>query len=168
MSSIAYVLELVAAVAVGLGMFRYARTVGMPFFATWRGLLDAWDYLSAGIALVGLVGIVVEVVRRRSPERWGLGRWTWAIAGLYIVAIHVLGVAKGVRDSMFYLGMPWIYFYGLRQAWPYLGPALVSAWLAARMARLPRDRKPDAREWAGRVYGALVVVISIVRLVTMG
>ena len=166
MSSIAYVLELVASVAVGLGMLRYARTVGMPFdFATRRGLLDAWDYLSAGIALVGIVGIVVEVTRRRSPERWGLGRWTWAIAGLYIVAIHVLGVAKGLREGMFYFGLPWIYFYGLRDASPYLGPALVSAWLAARMARLPRDPTPDAREWAGRVYGGLVVVTSVLRIV---
>jgi hypothetical protein len=166
MISIAYVLELVAAVAVGLGMLRYARLVGMPFdLATRRGVLDAWSYLAAGLALVGLVGTAVEVARRRSPERWGLGRWTWAIAGLYTVVIHGLGVAKGIRDAMFYLGLPWIYFYGLLWAWPYLGPALVSAWLTARMARLPRDPKPDAREWTGRIYGLLVVVASVVRLV---
>jgi hypothetical protein len=167
MSSIAYVLELVAAVAVGLGMVQYARSVGSPFdLATRWGLSEAWVYLSSGIALVGLVGLVVEVARRRSPERWGLGRWTWAIAGLYVVAIHLAGVAKGVREGMFYLGFPWIYFYGLRPAWPYLGVGLVSTWLAARMARLPRDPKPDAREWAGRVYGVLVVVTSVLRLVT--
>ena len=161
MISIAYLLELVAAVAAGLGLYRYAGTVGMPFdLATRRGLLDAWTYLAAGIALVGLVGIVAEAARRRSPDRWGLGRWTWAIAGLYTVAIHAAGIAKGLREGMFYLGLPWIYFYGLREAWTYLGPALVSAWVAARMARLPRGVAPDAREWAGRVYGILVVAAS--------
>jgi hypothetical protein len=166
MISIAYILELVAAVAVGLGLYRYADAVGMPFdWATRRGVLAGWTYLSTGIALVGLVGVAVEAARRRSPELWGMGRWTWAIAGIYAVAVHGVGGAKGIREHMFYLGMPWVYFYGLPDAWPYLGPALASAWLAARMARLPRDPKPDAREWAGRVYGTLVVVTSVIRLV---
>ncbi len=166
MSSIGYVLELVAGVAVGLGMFRYAQQVGFPFdLTTWWGLGEAWVYLSSGMALVALAGIGVELARRRSPERWGLGRWAWAIAGLYVVAVHLAGVAKGVREGMFYVGMPWIYFYGLRPAWEYLGVALISAWLAGRMARLPRDPRPDAREWTGRIYGVLVAVSSIVRLV---
>jgi hypothetical protein len=167
MISIAYVLELVAAVAVGLGMYRYAETVGMPFdLTTGLGLSRAWIYVSAGIALVGLVGLVVEVARRRAPERWGLGRWTWAVVGVSIVAVHLVGMVKGVREGMFYLGFPWIYFYGIQPAWSYLGLALVSVWIATRMARLPRDPKPDAREWAGRVYGGLVTVTSVIYLVT--
>ena len=150
MISIAYILELVAAVAAGLGLVRYAATVGMPFdLSTRRGWLAAWDYLSTGIALVGLLGMLAESARRRSPERWGFGRWTWAIAGLYAVAIHGVGVAKGLREAMFYLGLPWIYFYGLREAWPYLGPG-APVGLAHREAGAAPSRRRPRRPRVGR------------------
>ena len=166
--SIAYGLELVLAVAAGLGLVRYAeRVAGMPLDLTSRlGLLNAEVYASAGVALVGLAGLLVERARRRSPAHWGLGRWSWAVAGLYAAWVHLVGFEGAAFRGYNQLGLIWVYFYGLREARPSLVPMLLSVWLTARFARLPRDPAPDAREWAGRAFGGFVVVVTAIRLAT--
>src|SRR5947208_3528768 len=38
-----------------------------------------------GVALVGGPGVALEAARRRAPATWGWGRWSWSVAGLYLI-----------------------------------------------------------------------------------
>jgi hypothetical protein len=114
---------------------------------------------------MGSLGLFVERIRKRSPPVWGLGRWTWSLMipiflfpfledsvsellfGKGVKALLVLpNVQKTLAIESLYNRFPSTYL-----------TVLFACLIATRIAGLPRDPAPDAREWAGRAYGLLLV-----------
>ena len=164
--TIAYLAELVLAVAAGFGLLHVEeRVLGVPnAFNYLGGVLHAQFYVVTGMSLVGLAGLVIEVALRRSPAHWGLGRWTWAIAGLFAVS-HLLGQLPNLVTH-YRAGFRWQTIWSLFFSGPVgqsLALVLISVWITTCLARLPRDPAPDAREWAGRALGAAVLLSFCLR-----
>ena len=167
---IGYAMELVLNIAVGLLVVRIGTQVvevaaptNVAEFVS-RALTLIGAYFLSGFALVGALGLVVEAARRRSPEHWGLGRWSWVFAGLFVLAcnadrlINFILPSNFPHDKILYLVEGW------GDSWHLIGPMLGGLWVITRMARLPRDPAPDAREWAGRVLGISLVVFSVIAM----
>jgi hypothetical protein len=162
-------IELVVAFAGALAM----RNVGnlVPSLAKAGYLegrrLDDWNFVHifggffCGLGLMGSLGLYVERVRKRSPPVWGLGRWTWSLMIpilLFPAFQHSVGVLlyrEGVKELR---GMiPFLIEESFRD-YPRMQLAVLFAFvIASRVAGLPRDPAPDAREWAGRAYAFLLV-----------
>lgn len=111
-----------------------------------------------GIGLVAGLGMAVEKLRGRSPERWGIGRWTFAIACLYTLLFVTCDtlVDMPTRPTLFSLAMSGT------EVWPDLAPFLISLWITSRFAGRPQPAAPDVREWYGRIYAILILLQNAV------
>ena len=104
-----YVLELVATAAVCFAVVRSqmtSRNVGLNFIPVGDSgyiRLNGGAILT-GLALAGGVGLAVETSRGRRPSSWGLGRWIWSIAGVYVIfsvasQLAALTINRLVREN---------------------------------------------------------------------
>jgi hypothetical protein len=172
--SIAYLMELVAALAVGLGFSVVNDGIRME-----RGLNEnparirdfAFD-LFLGVASAELIGLAVERSRGRGPAVWGFGRWVWALFGVAALLEFGKGLAyAALADAVDRRVMPRlseVYHNAVMTPW-WLVAGLawipVAFWVTARLARLPGDPNPDAREWAGRVFGVTLPAVKVILMV---
>jgi hypothetical protein len=113
-----------------------------------------------GVSLVAGLGLAVEVLRGRSLKPWGIGRWAWAISCLYSIAF----LTRDIRLSIPTGPDPFSLAMSGRGAWEDLGPFLISLWITARFVGLPRDTRPDAREWCGRAFGLVILLQNAVEV----
>jgi len=170
---IKYALELVLAIAVGLGFLRY-RTTGEDYTECYRTRFmrfqDGADSILAGVALVEGLAVLIERVRGKSPSPWGPGRWVWCLAATYLA----LGMLDLVRDNV---AAGLTRTYSSDPLWsdvlecvrgkygqfliPSFGWFLLALFLTSMAARRENSAAPDGREWYGRAYAALVVVVLL-------
>jgi hypothetical protein len=171
---LAYVVELVVALAAGLALARWtcSGVTGLGFRSATL-VLNTVRYTVeptlCGLALVGCAGLAVELARKRSPKIWGLGRWVWAVSGgLILMELAVqLGfesillwkrggyTALSSQLSRLARGLLSSHFFS-QGAW-FLLCICVIAWLAGQL----KDPGPDAREWSGRAFLAILVAWAI-------
>jgi hypothetical protein len=174
---LAYALELVFVLAIGLALFRLQfdfRTQSedpddAPRHLQLANYLKGFgDSFPTGVALAGLLGLGIEVARKRSPAIWGFGRWTWSVAGLYFLLNSAFSVLVAAASNAYH-GVPihivplilrWLPWYGALQ-WGRIAWGLVAIGITRRLARVPPDPAPDAREWAGRIFAVLIVVWAV-------
>jgi hypothetical protein len=167
---LAYAIELTALFAVGFALARWH--VQDPRHAnlhTDMWLQEAGDAFFAGAAVIGSLGLFAEVASRRPSRPWGPGRWAWSVVGLFVISRYaLLLVYRAIRyhrhrESLgnFFGGIPEDFrnqfSYGLLNVAPFI-------LIALGVTRLTAGRKPvpaDAREWAGRMFAALIVISGI-------
>jgi hypothetical protein len=169
-----YLLEMVVALAVGLALARWSSESVMGA-GKWTAnmlltrLRYAVEPALSGVALVGFAGVAVEVFRKRTPKVWGVGRWIWSLSGLLILIDLGLQLSfetvliwrsKGRLPSSDQIqrvmrGLLSSHFFS-QGAWFLLG-VCVTAWAAGQL----RDPDPDAREWTGRVFLAILVAWAV-------
>lgn len=171
-----FAMELVLALGVGLGLARYRLT--WPDREETFGpmtQIDALevgiDSLLAGIGLVEGLATVVERFRGKSPVPWGPGRRAWVVVAGYLllnVLDHVLGsIAAKFAPGLFIRDSPVdLVLQGIRGRYGlFLLPAmswfLLALGLAALAERAPRGAPPDAREWSGRAFAAVLVLAGL-------
>jgi hypothetical protein len=168
-----YALELVLVLAMGMALGRWAAhsPVAAGYFRSdvVRQFQFFVEPILAGMALAGGLGTWLEAARRRSPPNWGIGRWSWSVAALTVllysvaestVQMAILWKRQGHPDVKGALGQ----VQGqciLTTFYPQTCWVLAAAWLTFRISGQARDPNPDAREWAGRVFLALVVMWGI-------
>lgn len=139
---------------------RFSRT-------EWQFILTIYiNPVLNALVFVEFLMILAERARRARPKPFGLGRWTWAFAGSYLViqAATYIGseVAPQSRISMA-LGIPmrWdsllarFVLGGVGVDFPL---TLLAAWVGLWIGLRPTDPEPDAREWAGRVFGGGIIL----------
>jgi hypothetical protein len=126
-----------------------------------------WDVL-VGIAVIGLLALVVESLRKRGPATWGFGRWVWSLMGLAILVQEATWKGYILLESAAQerkLGVDPVHdlfaLWDLRQSLPGLAWLPLVFWISSRLARRPGDPKPDGREWAGRVFGVVVPLLWV-------
>lgn len=167
-----YVLELVATAALCFGLMRFHSPRMVP---TGRMPASGWVRFSGGALLTAMtftngIGLVLETIRGRRPVSWGLGRWIWSIAVLFL-AFSLAGqsfVAVTQYLRVFPRSRGFVYVFGHVFEWlvvhPFFGGsawAIAAVCATSMLAGSPRDPKPDAREWAGRVFASLAVALNI-------
>lgn len=164
---IAYAMELVIAVAVGFAAWRYEAATYRLDYLNFRHFELFAGYFLPGIAIVGGVGTWLEMARGRSPKGWGSGRITWSVAALYVAFIN-LSLAAQLAQNYLHGNYWWRGsgpVGGITRMWDNheydLGWVVAAIWISARLARLPGDPAPDAREWAGRVFSSVAVTASV-------
>jgi hypothetical protein len=173
---LAYLLELVLAIGVGLGLARYRLNwpdlpESYPHLASIDQFEVGSDSFLAGVGLVGGLALGLRAALGRERRPWGPGRWVWFLIPTYLLLTlsdRVAGTvaARSIRSfSSDPLGAEVINgFWGdyggfllpaddLRFVW-----FLLAAGLTGLVARAPHDPAPDAREWAGRVVAVLIIV----------
>jgi hypothetical protein len=168
-----YAQELVLAVGVGLGLASYRLT--WPDRSSTFGPTSGIDWFEvgidatfAGIGLVGGLATFCERARRSSRGPWGPGRWVWSLVASYFL-LTLLDQILGTIAMRFAPGVVFLQksittdiIDGIRGRYgaflfPFMTWFLLSLGLTWLAVRAPRDPAPDAREWCGRVFGALVV-----------
>jgi hypothetical protein len=166
--TLAYLIELVAATAVGLA---FACTpapdqivIPMPMNTGTCLTINAMTLKTlAGFALVELVGLAAESARGTRVGVWGIGRCLWSVVGLMVaarmmwdaVAVLVTGNLRPGTDLWSLLRKS-VQMSAVDVTVLNLLP--VALWITSRLGRWPRDPCPDAREWAGRVFGVVMTI----------
>ncbi len=171
---IVYLLELVGGMALGSALVRWRIGEGQSFNEWFTYNHPSWQFdelvfsLLAGIAVVECTGLLIESVRHRGPPHWGIGRRVWAVVGIStllgnawsglwdILACRVSEgsfptVSRCMSDLVDHL-----FVYVEQLAWVPLG-LCIAAWLG----RWTRDPRPDGREWAGRVFGVVMILSKL-------
>jgi hypothetical protein len=143
-----------------------------PQARAWR-LKNATDGFLAGVTLAGCIGVWIERALRRSPSRWGPGRWAWSVIGLCHFLHHGFTFAGGMMvrgmTSIEMVGIPaylradLLFWY--RNTPTYILIAVGLTYLAASPEPCPRG---DGREWAGRIFAALTVITGIMNTFNLG
>jgi len=168
-----YAMELVMAVAVGLGFNRY-RATGEDYTEYYRTRFmqfqDGADSILAGVALVEGLGVLIERVRGKSPARWGPGRWVWCLAATYL-ALRMLDLVREnvaarlsrtySSDSLWSAVLECVRGKYGEFLIPSFGWFLLALCLTALAARRGDSTAPDGREWSGRAYALVVVVVLL-------
>jgi hypothetical protein len=119
------------------------------------------------------VAVWVEAVRLRPARVWGIGRLTWSLALVFLMLASVEhavwlvaryrqgGSQDGDLGTILRFWWEWSQTEGIRivasQLPLFLGALLVTG-LAARW---PRDPAPDAREWSGRAFLGVIMVLYV-------
>lgn len=171
--SMLFLVEVVACAAVG---FTASRAVladgaeGLLTDPTVEGIADnlVYPFLTAFGGLQGLA-VLVERVRGRGLP-WGWGRWTSAYLAVCVPVELVLQLKYQVsspEDLWNLAGEDWWYFRDslLTGVADYETPPLIAAYVALWLGREKSERRRgvlDAREWAGRVFGIVLVVCFFV------
>jgi hypothetical protein len=173
---LAFLMELVVALAVGLG---FARDLG--------GGLRADPFLEPGFVTLGSnfvfavlagFGLVVgldtwlEAARRRGPIPWGPGRWVWSVVAAYMVlkaasCLPVMMASTRAVILMWPVALPYprnirdvesVVLVDFDNTVPWLlGAVAFTRWVA----RSDRTAATDARERTGRAYAVLLVALAV-------
>jgi hypothetical protein len=128
------------------------------------------DVFFVGVGLVGGLATLIERARGKSSPIWGPGRWSWALVALYVIlkllastvypsAAHIWrwwrnggSLYEDLRESILSV------FIYRRILLPDFSWFLLALGLTSLAAPARRDLSPDAREWAGRVFAALLIL----------
>ena len=164
-------LEWVVALAVGLATFR--ACFALPIWRLqWEraeiGLVRLALFIAStlfGVAIFEGVVLAVGRARGRGPRPWGIGRWTWSIAAIYVVlkvasdlANIVLAMARTIKTLPDCKALSNYFSYYLASAFSaQFACALAAFLITARLTGLTTNPSPDAREWSGRVFAVLVI-----------
>lgn len=172
---LAFLLELVLAVGVGLALDRASRnetyTPLLQVHANWveaaRDACDFGGHLLAGIGLVVGLGTWLEAARRRGPKPWGPGRWVWSVMAGFLLWAAALWSASYV----YVVSQP----HGREYANDLVrnladtdsdrflvtsAGILIAVVATRRLAGVVHGPTPDAREWAGRIYLAVLLLMA--------
>ena len=169
---IGYILELVVAIGVGLGLARHRLTD--PDLAYSFGVLSWFvsfeigaDAFFAGVGLVGGLAVLVERLRGRSPSPWGPGRRVWFLVASYLLIIlidRILGtvMSRLFMDAYFSSSISDEIVSGMRGEYgEFLFPSMAWFLLALGLTSLTdharRNLAADSRDWGGRLFAALLV-----------
>ena len=176
-------LEWVVALAVGFATFRACLAVP-NWRSQWEGADRAWTKLTyvvvltlVGITIVEGLALAVERARGRGPRPWGIGRWTWSMASIYLVLKVAFDLMRLVLTNSMWRRASWgrawheelapLFIYSLASVFRiYFAFAMAAFLVTVRLAGSPSDPAPDAREWSGRVFAVFVVVWPIASNVT--
>jgi hypothetical protein len=185
---LSYVLELVMALAVGLALDRELRR---PDSSLQEIIADqpAWvqsgvlfthhaDAICAGVVLVEGACLWVEFFRGRSPTTWGFGRLAWSVAFLVrilkVLEITLSNLAIVLRGGR----KPASVFAALESSWdealhyinllsPMVVLSLSGLWITLLAAGRASDSTPDAREWSGRLFFAVLLSSYLIHSVVI-
>ena len=164
--SLRLVMELILAIAVGLGLCR--ATMEYWSYLLWFGWgLTASASFFAGVALVFGPGTWLEAARRKERVAWGTGRQIWSTVSVYYLLTNAIELARMLIQT---------WRRGPGPGWvrpilshrfqsntdDFFGPVaigIVSYGITRIMARDHSEPPADAREWVLRVAAALVVVV---------
>jgi hypothetical protein len=167
------VLELILALAAGLGFARYRATGPdhAEFYPTrFARLQDGADAILAGVALIGGLGVLAERARGASRAPWGVGRWAWSLAAVYLILTtldRVAGMASARMGPGYFsdpLGRAILAdFRGKYGEFllPAFGWFLFAGGLVGLFARREGVPASDDRERSGRAFAAVVVALLI-------
>lgn len=176
--SLAYALELTAAIALGLTAFRLLKDENLPEFV--KENLDSrlrFDILVPMFGFLGTVGLIeggvvlIGRVRNRGPQVWGIGRWTWVVMSLFPIIYFVLGIPdEFLGEGARFLGPASLseHLVSLMKqvlpvgAYGVTGAYLLASYAATSLGRRRTKDCPDEREWSGRFYGAAVLVFAAI------
>lgn len=163
-------LEWIPSIGLGLALAKFlvGRLSALGDFPFLRMVMMVESILFAFVVVQG-VGLCIEVVRRRSPSPWGIGRWTWSVAAVAIaLRFTVRLIQHGVRVSLGDYHWPslksWLFdFFYARQAEFHREFAcfLIAACLTMRKVRSSSEIVADSREWSGRGFAIVVVIWSM-------
>jgi hypothetical protein len=157
--NVGYILELTLAVAVGLVL---AKSWMQGWYYSMSGFPMMTYSFITGFVIVEAIGLWIEKARGRGLSPWGLGRLTWSTLG-------VVCLFQWPWDTTWYVLRRYGDVTAFHEAfWKLVrvtaGGSHNLAWIplaliiTTRLAGLPRDPKPDGREWAGRVYGIVILL----------
>lgn len=170
---IGFLAEIVCGVALGFAAVRWAS--GSQTVQAMRGSNLLVSRITTFVnpfvsltALSGLVAVALEVLLRRRPAVFGIGRWTWAATGAFVV-VHFLRdfVRWRIPFAQARVNSPLDTFHEWLGSWLLGGTSgaitstIVGVWIAYSLAGYHRDVAPDGREWLGRLFGIAVVLWSI-------
>jgi hypothetical protein len=171
--TIAYGMELVATTAVCVAVARDVLLRPVPpvlvagWFYPYVGTLWVWGAVAGSLALAGGAGLACEAIRGRRPESWGIGRWIWSIAAVATVfgvltqfaflAIHHLRTGALFTFAEFHDSARHEIYTVWRGITTWM---LAGVWITSALAGTPRDPEPDIREWLGRIYGGVGIVMN--------
>lgn len=162
-SNLSHFVEIVLAPCMGLGLswgvYRMSP-YGLPQAAS----LPVIEYVVffgpvflSVVSLLSVIGLAIEKCRRRSPKRWGAGRWALTTMALYMTALLARDIALPfARDHELVSAIDLI--MTTQEAWLDVSPFLISFWIVARALGVPRAPVLDAREWYGRSFTLLVLL----------
>lgn len=177
---LSFMLELIAALAVGFGLVRWVeRNAGWDDITILFLISAHGSAILSGFALVECGLLMVESLRGQRLTTWGPGRWVLAFSGLTLIL--------GVVDRLALMGLWFLEFTCFspfatpsfyQDVWEdergdlarFLGsglisgdcfPTLLASLIAIRLARWPGDPTPDAREWSGRAWAIVLLTLAI-------
>lgn len=122
-----------------------------------------------GVVLAELAAQTVECCGNLSPSIWGFGRRAWGITGIYVLVYGISEVLPSWFRSKFTSSQSsndW-FVIDVVAEWqrdeqsgtlPWI---ILTLFIASFMAKLPKDPKPDFREWTGRIFAVLLVGLWI-------
>ena len=163
--------EWVVAAAIGLATFR--ACLALPHWRLlWDRADDAWTRLTfviapalSGVAIFEGLVLAVERARGRGPRPWGVGRWTWSIAAIFLVLKAVFDLvslvlltvrATGAMPSRDTLARYCAYYLSLTFG-AHFACALAAFLITAGLTLPPAPASADAREWSGRVFATFIM-----------
>jgi hypothetical protein len=157
-----YVMELTLAGAVGLALARL--WMEGSYFSMYGFPMMTYSFIT-GVVIVEAIGLWIEKARRRGPKPWGIGRLTWSTLGIVCLFQWswdtIWYVLRQYGDVMASQESVWKLFRvtaGGSHTLAWIPLALI---ITTRLAGLPRDLRPDAREWAGRLFGSFILILYI-------
>ncbi len=166
---LSFLIEIVAGLALGFGGIRYAHSD--------RGEMGALNlsYLGSGLghyinpfvctlSVCGLAAIVVERLAGKTPETFGLGRWTWALCGAFVLSfgLHTLKRLWVQDPNLAWAGVDeWLRDWITNGTKGAITSLIMALWAVYWIGRRPRVVPADGREWTGRIFGVLVVAWSM-------
>ncbi len=170
------IFEMIVAVGAGLGLARWhfaSKEMTHRVF-----ILNRWDYnlefaenVFVGIAMVGMVGTLIERASASGPKPWRFGRMAWVTAGCFIPITQLMYLTFRLIGGKGRGAVPFSQFLMQQiehiqsnsgsqflRVWPLVFPALAIACVAGRVGY---DIKGDARNGLGWVFAILVVATGI-------
>jgi hypothetical protein len=163
--SLGLVMELILAIAIGLGLSR--ATMGYWGYLLWYGWsLTAAASFFAGVALAFGPKTWLEAARRRERVAWGMGRQIWSTVAIYYLLTNVIEAARMfIQTWLRGPGPGWVLrcvnYLLQTNTNDFFGPVAIGIVSFGITRWISRDRSgppPDAREWTLRVAAALLVV----------
>lgn len=168
-------LVLVLALSFGLADFSLRHSdLTMPrastFTRVWWNMVIYFNSVIVGIALLGGIVFLTEVIRRRPFAEMGIGRWTWSITSISCLlilsskAVQLMCFLYADKRTAFSMDM--LIGIMVRALADYFsGPILLSlipVLATTRLMRLQPDSNPDFFEWAGKAYITILILWGII------
>ena len=166
---IAGILELIAALTVGMGLARsdYLSRVDETMPLTMRVAQVKSSFL-AGVVVTAGLGMVVESIRRRGQGvTWGVGRWILAISAISFWMGGARELIEGrIRSYAYREHFDWIgqvsgivYRSAVWSSVSFFDEVVLVFALTYWLAGSRGGVVADAREWGGRAFGMLLVAL---------
>lgn len=162
-----FVFELILGFALGFAALR--AILGIPLSQRLLTMSGDWEFrlpiyvhpVLNAIVLVQFVAILFERPSRLRSRNCGLGRWTWAFAGVFFLlraatsAVTLMNRGQWARNDPGELAATQLVYGGVGSAFPV---ALMASWVVLWFGPRPVDPAPDEREFAGLIFGSLLIL----------